>query len=143
VSALLLHKEREIFLAGLWFITGFEQHCQVVKKHSTSVSTYTFKRKMSLFVNSITSFSNVPLIYIFYLGVFISMVALSYIAYLLGHWIFMGKSLSGWTSIIASVWLLGGLVISFIGIIGIYLSKIYIETKQRPYTIVRRVYGKK
>ena len=143
VNALLLHKEREIFLAGLWSITGFEQHIQVVSKWSTSPSTYTFKRKMSLFVNSITSFSNAPLIYIFYLGIFISMFALSYIVYLLSHWFLMGKSLSGWTSIIASLWLLGGLIISFIGVIGIYLSKIFIETKQRPYTIVRRVYGKK
>jgi putative glycosyltransferase len=143
VNALLLHKEREIFLAGLWSITGFEQHIQVVSKWSTSPSTYTFKRKMSLFVNSITSFSNAPLIYIFYLGIFISMFALSYIVYLFSHWFLMGKALSGWTSIIASLWLLGGLIISFIGVIGIYLSKIFIETKQRPYTIVRRVYGKK
>ena len=40
----------------------------------------------------------------------------------------------------ASIWVLGGLIISFIGVVGIYLSKIFIETKQRPYTIVRNIY---
>ena len=42
---------------------------------------------------------------------------------------------------IASVWLLGGLIIAFIGVIGIYLSKIFSETKRRPYTIVRQIHG--
>ena len=42
----------------------------------------------------------------------------------------------------ASIWLLGGLIISFIGVVGIYLSKIFSETKRRPYTIVRQIYGK-
>jgi putative glycosyltransferase len=49
--------------------------------------------------------------------------------------------LSGWTSVMASIWLLGGLIVSFIGIIGIYLSKVFSESKQRPYTIVRSVHG--
>ncbi len=40
----------------------------------------------------------------------------------------------------ASIWLLGGLIISFIGVIGVYLSKIFLETKQRPYTIIRQIY---
>jgi putative glycosyltransferase len=48
--------------------------------------------------------------------------------------------LPGWPSLIVSVWLLGGLILASIGIIGIYLSKIFIETKQRPYTIVRAIY---
>jgi len=45
--------------------------------------------------------------------------------------------------VMASIWLLGGMVISFIGVVGIYLSKIFSETKQRPYTIVRQIYAKK
>jgi len=55
---------------------------------------------------------------------------------------FLAKPLSGWTSVMASIWLLGGMVISFIGVVGIYLSKIFSETKQRPYTIVRQIYAK-
>jgi putative glycosyltransferase len=142
VDALLRHEEREVFMAGLWHITGFVQRQQVVRKHSTSKTTYTFRRKMSLLVNSVTSFSNAPLVGIFYVGVSISMVATIYIAYLIFNRMFLAKPLSGWTSVMGSIWLLGGLVISFIGVVGIYLSKIFSETKQRPYTIVRQVYEK-
>lgn len=142
VDALLRHEEREVFMAGLWHITGFVQRPQTVKKHSTSETTYTFRRKMSLLVNSVTSFSNAPLVSIFYIGVSISLFALLYITYLLIHWMFLAKPLSGWTSVMASIWLLGGMVISFIGVVGIYLSKIFSETKQRPYTIVRQVYAR-
>lgn len=142
VDALLLHEEREVFLAGLWHITGFDQVPQIIKKHRTSETTYTFRKKISLFVNSVTSFSNAPLLGIFYLGVLISMVAILFIGYLISQWIFFVRPLSGWTSVMASIWLLGGMVISFIGVLGIYLSKIFSETKQRPYTIVRQIYAK-
>lgn len=143
VDALLRHQEREIFMAGLWHITGFDQRPQVIKKHNTSETTYTFRRKMSLLVNSVTSFSNAPLVSIFYIGISISLFALTYIAYLVTHWLFLAKPMSGWTSVMASIWLLGGMIISFIGVVGIYLSKIFSETKQRPYTIVRQIYGRK
>jgi putative glycosyltransferase len=140
VDALLRHEEREVFLAGLWYITGFNQRSQAVKKHSTSESTYTFRKKMSLLVNSVTSFSNAPLISIFYIGISISLFASIYIAYLFIHWMFLTKPLSGWTSVMASIWLLGGMVMSSIGIVGIYLSKVFSETKRRPYTIIRKIY---
>ncbi|TBU92866.1 glycosyl transferase [Stutzerimonas kirkiae] len=143
VDALLLHREREVFMAGLWHITGFDQRPQLVCKHSTSETTYTLGRKLSLLVNSVTAFSNAPLVGIFYIGVSISMLALLYIAYLVAHWAFFARPLSGWTSVMASIWLLGGMVISFIGVVGIYLSKIFSETKQRPYTIVRQVHAKR
>lgn len=142
VDALLRHEEREVFMAGLWHITGFDQRPQVVKKHSTSETTYTFRKKMSLLVNSVTSFSNAPLVGIFYIGVSISLIAVIYIGYLSIQWVFLAKPLSGWTSVMASIWLLGGLIISFIGVVGIYLAKIFSETKQRPYTIVRQIYEK-
>jgi putative glycosyltransferase len=70
-------------------------------------------------------------------------VAGGFTVYLLANWLFLAKPLSGWTSVMVSIWLLGGLVISFIGVVGIYLSKIFSETKRRPYTIVRHIYGKK
>lgn len=142
VDALLRHEEREVFMAGLWHITGFTQCPQTVKKHSTSETTYTFRSKMSLLVNSVTSFSNAPLISIFYIGISISFFAIFYIGFIGVHWIFLARPLSGWASVMASIWLLGGMIISFIGVIGIYLSKIFSETKRRPYTIVRQVYAK-
>jgi putative glycosyltransferase len=142
VGALLRHGEREVFMAGLWYITGFDQLSHTVKKHNTSKTTYTFRRKMSLLVNSVTSFSNAPLVSIFYIGVSISLLSLIYIVYLLAHRIFFATPMSGWTSVMASIWLLGGMIISFIGVVGIYLSKIFSETKRRPYTIVRQIYAR-
>ena len=143
VEALLCHQEREVFLAGLWHITGFDQRAHLVHKDNTSKSSYTLSRKLSLLVNAVTSFSNVPLISIFYIGVAIFLFALTYNFYLLFNSLLYEKPLSGWTSIIGSIWLFGGLIISFIGVIGIYLAKVFSETKQRPYTIVRKIYGKK
>ncbi|WP_423198171.1 Glycosyltransferase family 2 protein [Cupriavidus sp. H19C3] len=137
VDALLQHREREVFMAGLWHITGFEQIAKTVHKLSNATSTYTFRRKFSLFVNSITAFSNTPLVGIFYVGLGISMLALIYVAWLLVHWLFFNRPPSGWTSVMASIWLIGGMLMSCVGI---YLSKIFSEAKQRPYTIVRQIY---
>ncbi len=138
--ALLRHREREVNIGGLWHITGFKQYAQPITKHSTSQTTYTLRRKISHFVNAITSFSNAPLVWIFYIGASISAAASAYTAYLVLNYWLLSKPVSGYTSIMASIWLLGGLIISFIGVIGIYLAKIYSETKRRPYTIVRQIY---
>ena len=140
VEALLLHEEREVFLAGLWQITGFDQRPLLVTKRASSETTYTLRHKLSMLVNSITSFSNKPLIFIFYVGAGISALAGISTIYLLVRWLFFARPPSGYTSVIISLWLLGGLIICFLGIIGIYLSKIFSETKQRPYTIIRRIY---
>lgn len=142
VEALLQFEEREVFLAGLWHITGFDQRPHTVEKHATSATNYSLGRKIALVVNSLTSFSNAPLIGIFYVGAFISLVAGAFTLYLVLQWLFFLKPLSGWTSTIASIWLLGGLVISFMGVVGIYLSKVFTETKRRPYTIIRQIYGR-
>lgn len=142
VDALLGHREREFSMAGLWYITGFVQRPHAVTKHSISKTSYTLRHKMSVLVNSVTSFSNAPLVGIFYIGLGISLLAASYVVYLVVKWAFLATPLIGWTSVMASIWLIGGMVISFIGVVGIYLSKIFSETKQRPYTIVRQIYAK-
>ncbi len=140
VEALTQFEEREIDITGLWMIAGFEQRSCPVKKHDLSHTTYTFGRKLSLFVNSVTSFSNLPLIAIFYFGLAISFVTIVFIGYLLVNRLFLDRPLSGWTSVMASIWLLGGLIISFVGVIGIYLAKIFSETKRRPNTIIRGIF---
>lgn len=142
VDALLRHDEREVFMAGLWFITGYQQHPHTVRKLATSASTYTVRRKLALLVDSITSFSNLPLVGIFYVGVAILLLACCYITYLVINRVFFYVPVAGWTSVMASVWLLGGLIVSFMGVIGIYLSKVFSEAKRRPYTIVKRIYGR-
>lgn len=139
VTALVAHQERELLIGGLWVITGFKQLPLVVTKAAKGSSTYNLARKLGLIVSAITSFSNKPLILIFYLGCFIIFFSSIAAIYLIFETIFSGL-LPGWPSLIVSIWLLGGLTIFCIGIIGIYLSKIFIETKQRPYTIIRAIY---
>ncbi|MNR99787.1 putative glycosyltransferase [compost metagenome] len=140
VQALVQHQERELMIAGLWVITGFKQVALPVKKLSLTPTTYTLGRKLTLLVDAVTAFSNKPLIMIFYLGLAITALSLVAAVVLVTRVLFFQALLPGWASLIVSVWLLGGITIFCLGLIGIYLSKIYIETKQRPYTIVRAVH---
>lgn len=139
VNALLLHQERELNIGGLWVITGFKQAQKIVQKHATSPTTYSLSQKLSHLVNAVTSFSSKPLVYTFYSGLFISITAITYIAYLTIRY-FIAAPPDGYTSIIASVWFFSGLIIFFIGLQGIYISKVFSEVKQRPYSIIRHVY---
>lgn len=141
VDALLLHREREINIGGLWIITGFKQYQRPIRKHSSSPTSYSLSHKISHLVNAITSFSNFPLVFTFYSGAVISLSALLYIVYLIGRYYFVSMPPSGYTSLIASIWFFSGLMIFFLGIQGIYISKIFSEAKQRPRTIIRHVYG--
>ncbi|MBU3564434.1 glycosyltransferase family 2 protein [Polynucleobacter sp. MWH-HuK1] len=140
VDALLQHQERELNIGGLWIITGFKQCQQTVLKHASSPTTYSQSHKFSHFVNAVTSFSSLPLVFTFYSGLVISLSALGYIAYLTFRYLFIASPPGGYTSIIASIWLFSGLIIFFVGIQGIYIAKVFSEVKQRPYTIVRQIY---
>lgn len=140
VKNLVAHRESELSMSGLWEITGFKQIPVKVHKHSKGSTTYTFRRKVALMVRAITGFSNKPLVYIAALGVIILSLSSLYFLYILGVRIFVGKPPSGFMTIILSIWFLGGLTIFSLGIIAIYLSVIFIETKNRPYTIIRDIY---
>lgn len=143
VEALLQHGESEVFMAGLWVITGFDQRPQTIRKHGTSKTTYTLRKKIAQLVNSITSFSNTPLVGIFFIGCVIFFISGLYTSYIIANWLFLAQPPSGYTSLIASIWLLGGMITAFLGVIGIYLSKVFSETKRRPYAIVRGIFRKK
>jgi len=140
VKSLLEYEEQEIFLAGIWSHTGYNQKAKYVVKHSYSKTTYSFRKKISTMVNAITSFSVVPLRMIFFLGSAITFFSCLYIVYIISRKLFFNITIDGWTSLMASVWLFGGMIIFFMGVIGIYLSKIFIETKKRPYTLVKKLY---
>jgi putative glycosyltransferase len=140
VDALLLHQEREINIGGLWCITGFAQQSCEVTKHSSSPTTYSFSQKLSHLVNSVTSFSSLPLVLTFYTGALISISAVAYISYLIFRYVFISAPPDGYTSLIASIWLFSGLIIFFLGIQGIYIAKVFSEVKGRPNTIIRHVY---
>ena len=143
VAALVQHREREVCVSGLWASTGFTQLPVAVTKRQRKGSAYTFRGRASHLVNGITSFSNKPLVLIFYLGCLIVGVASMAALYLIFRRLLFGVLLSGWPSVIVSIWLLGGLTIFCVGVIGIYLSKVFLETKQRPYTIIRQVYERR
>jgi putative glycosyltransferase len=140
VDALLMHEERSFVIAGLWARTGFQQQPVRVAKAGKKATTYSLFRRAKLFVEAITSFSSKPLIFIFYLG-----VVLFTVSALIGAGLVTGQLLgkgmmAGWPSLMVSIWLLGGLIIFCQGIQGIYLAKVYLETKRRPVTLVRQVY---
>lgn len=141
VNALLQFREHEMVISCIWILTGFKQCEYKVKKRSTSPTTYTLAKRIGCATNSITSFSVVPLHMIFYIGMLIFVIALTYAGYLVFLRTVLSTPMNGWTSVMVSIWLLGGMLISFVGVIGIYLSKVFLEAKQRPSIIVRKIYG--
>ncbi|MFX5999081.1 hypothetical protein ABTF05_22120, partial [Acinetobacter baumannii] len=82
-----------------------KQVAEQVRKHDSSPTTYTLSRKFSHLVNAVTSFSSRPLVFTFYAGLLISASAMLYIAYLLLRYFFISMPPSGYTSLIASIWL--------------------------------------
>jgi putative glycosyltransferase len=141
VLALLRFVERELVISCLWVITGYKQSSFEVKKLRRSPTTYSLAKKIALATNAITSFSEVPLRLIFYSGVVIFLGSIIYVGYLAFIRLVRSTVPDGWTSVMASVWLIGGIVIMFLGLLGIYVSKIFSESKQRPSFIVRQIYG--
>jgi putative glycosyltransferase len=141
VRALISHREREVSLAGLCVLTGFEQRPHAVRKGSRSGTSYTIRKRISVFANAITSLSNRPLVYIFQIGVAVMVLSVGAAFVLLYETLHGRVGVPGWASIMVSIWFLGGLIIFCVGVIGMYLAKIFLEVKHRPFTIVRAEYG--
>ncbi|MCS6955756.1 MAG: glycosyltransferase family 2 protein [Candidatus Calescibacterium sp.] len=142
-QSLIKHKERETIIAGLFSITGFKQRAVKIEKYKRFSTSYSLIKRISVFVNAITSFSNVPLILIFWVGIVVSLISFTYALWIIYRKIVYGIPIEGWSSIMVAILTLGGIILISLGIIGIYLSKVFIETKQRPYTIIREIYQKK
>ncbi|WP_303788273.1 glycosyltransferase family 2 protein [Ruminococcus flavefaciens] len=130
-------KEVNLFLRGMVPLIGFK-NCKVYyERHERAAgeSKYPLKKMISFAVNGITSFSTKPLKLITALGLIMS--AVSVIAFI---WAFITKIAGftehGWSSTMCSIWLIGGLQLFCLGIIGEYIGKIYAEVKQRPRFIV-------
>lgn len=140
VQALLLHREREVDIGGLWFLTGFEQRAQLVDKGGHSNTTYTLSHKLKLVLNSVTSFSNAPILAIVSFGFATSFLAALALVICTALWVALEVRGPPWGILIASVWLLGGLTIACLGVVGLYVAKTNSEVRARPYTIVRQVY---
>lgn len=99
-------------------------------------SSYNFKRKMKMAFEIITSQSNKPLMFSVKAGFIIALIALLYIIYLVCRNLILGDVLLGWTSLIASVYLMGGIILCAIGVVGIYVGNIFNEAKNRPLYVI-------
>jgi putative glycosyltransferase len=143
VDALLRHREQLFMIEILCNITGFKQIAFPMNKTGyKGITSYTLTRRVRLFINGITMSSNRPLIFIGYLGALITILAASYTGFTLLQYLFGVATPDGWTSLIISVWFLGGLTIFSLGIIATYLSVMFEEVKGRPYSIIAKVHGR-
>ena len=141
VDALLRHREQLFMIEILCNITGFKQVAFPMNKTGyKGITSYTLRRRIRLFINGITMSSNRPLIFIGYLGALITILAAFYTGFTLLQYLFGVATPDGWTSLIISVWFLGGLTIFSLGIIATYLSVMFEEVKGRPYSIIAKVH---
>lgn len=99
-------------------------------------SSYNLKRKLKMAFEIITSQSNKPLLFSVKLGFVSAFLALIYIIYLVFREIILGDVLVGWTSIVASIYLMGGIILCAIGVVGIYVGNIFNEAKNRPLYVI-------
>ena len=99
-------------------------------------SSYNMRRKLKMAFEIITSQSNKPLFFSIKVGFAIAVIALLYIIYLILRYLIVGDVLSGWTSTIASVYLMGGIILAAVGVVGIYVGNIFNETKNRPLYVI-------
>ncbi len=133
LTELLRYKERNLFLRGMIPLIGFSQTNVYYerKERELGVSKYPLKKMLSFAFDGITSFSVAPIRFVTYLGfitLLVSVLAGSYA--LLQKW--FGNTQSGWTSLMISLWMIGGLQLIGIGIVGEYIGKIFKEVKGRP-----------
>jgi len=133
LDMLSTYKEHNLYLRGLIPQIGLPSTTvdDVISERYAGTSKYTLSKMMGLALNGITAFSVKPLYTIFNIGVLFLVVAFGigiYVAYAL----LTGQAVQGWASLILSVWLVGGFVLTALGIIGTYIGKIYTEVKRRP-----------
>ncbi len=141
LKALMQYPERNLFLRAivreLGFREGFVYYDR--KAREAGESKYPFTKMLSFSIDGITSFSVAPLKFITFIGLMMTLIAIAMIIFaLVEH--FEGKTIQGWTSMLVSLWFIGGIVTTGVGITGVYIGKIYTEVKRRPrYFIEERV----
>lgn len=127
------YRESNLFLRGMMPLIGYQTDCVYYerKERVAGESKYPLKKMLALAFNGISSFSVKPISLITALGVII--ICMCFLAAVYALWsYFTGHVTAGWTSLILSIWFLGGVQLVSIGLIGQYIGKIYIEVKQRP-----------
>lgn len=134
------YKETNLFLRGMMPLIGYRTDSVYYdrKERVAGESKYPFKKMLALAFNGISSFSVKPISLILGMGLFIIFVSVIALVYALISY-FTGHVVPGWTSLILSIWFLGGLQLLAIGLVGQYIGKIYIEVKQRPRYNIEKV----
>jgi len=142
VNAIDRFSETHVFIMGLFSWAGFVQRPrEVMRTRRTGASTYTPFKLIALSINAVTSFSSYPLTVIFVAGLIITILSLLYACKLIVEKLLHPDYiLSGFTSIMVSLWFLGGTIISVLGVIGMYVGKIFSEAKSRPQYLVSNVH---
>jgi dolichol-phosphate mannosyltransferase len=130
--------ENEPFLRGLFKWIGFKQTSIVFKPNArhSGKSKYSVQKMIKFALQGVTSFSVKPLYAAIYLGFTFSVLSILYLPYVL-HAFHTGKEVSGWASIIMTIVFFGGLQLTILGIIGIYIGKMFMQVKNRPNYIIR------
>ena len=144
LEALSEFKEVNLFLRGMVPMIGYPTDVVYYERSErfAGESKYPLKKMIQFAVEGITSLSTKPIKMITNLGVFIFVFSFVILLYsLLRH--FAGYTVAGWTTIIVSVWAIGGLILLSLGIIGEYIGKIYLESKERPRYIVEQFLNEK
>ncbi len=137
LEALLSFGEVNMFLRGMVPMLGFKT-AQVEYERGVRVageSKYPLKKMIAFAIEGITSLSNKPIRYVTLLGILCVLLSVAMGVYVLWS-LFAGHTVAGWASIMMSIWLLGGLQLVALGMIGEYIGKIYMETKRRPKFIL-------
>jgi putative glycosyltransferase len=142
VESLLRLHDANVFLGGMMYWVGFNQKGLPIKKGlRKGASTYSLKRRAELMLQAITSFSGKPLVWLFYFGLTISFFSTLFIVYLVFQKIIHQDEVQlGWTSIVAINVLILGVISTFLGIIGIYIYKIFRQVQGRPNAIIKKIY---
>ena len=139
IDALSQFKEVNLFLRGIVPMIGYKTDIVTYERHERAAgeSKYPLGKMIAFALEGITSFSVKPIRFITFLGISIfSMSILMLIYFLIRH--FTGGTIPGWTSLAVSLWAIGGLQLLAIGIIGEYIGKIYLESKQRPKFFIEK-----
>lgn len=139
VDALLMHGERTLALAGLCTLAGFEQRPLTVRKGYKGYTSYSFSKRMAVFIRYLMIFSTAPAVAIITVGLVTSALCALYGLYVLGVYLFTSNPVEGWTSLVLLIVFLNGILLMSIGICASYLMLIFLEVKGRPTAIVKAV----
>jgi putative glycosyltransferase len=140
VRTLVKYKPIDFYFGPACDLIGYKQNQLPVSKKSTSPSTYKFLTKYHLMINSLFSTSVKPLYIMFYSGLSITFIAFIYAIAIVFRVVFKGTPVDGWASTIVSIFLLSGIIITFLGVTSIYISKIMKEVKPSPFSIIKNIH---